>query len=168
MGSLPPHPPTSTADPTTCADEILPWQLTGPTSLSPSRHPKQTLTGCHAGCQWQQPTPSPAQSEPCGPSYDPVVTVPPSRYSPCTQASTSPALTSRRSCGVCSRPQASHQRKPPSTAATASGSGQPQRPRQPDSPAGSSRRQAAGKVRPTSDTSDLLRRPSLAWRRHWL
>ena len=76
VGSLPPHP--STADPTTCADKILPWQLTGPTSLSPSRHPKQTLTGCHAGCQWQQPTPSPAQSEPCGPSYDPVVTVPPS------------------------------------------------------------------------------------------
>ena len=118
MGSLPPHPPTSTADPTTYADEILPWQLTGPTSLSPSRHPKQTLTGCHAGYQWQQPTPSPAQSELCGPSYDPVVTVPPSRYSPCTRASTSPALTSRRSCGVCSRPQALHQRKPPSTAAT--------------------------------------------------
>ena len=44
---------------------------------------------------------------------------------------------------------------------------QPQRPRRPDSPAGSSRRRAAGKVRPTSDTSDLLRRPSLAWRRHW-
>ena len=60
-----------------------------------------------------------------------------------------------------------HQRKPRSTAATASGSGQPQRPRRPDSPAGSSRRRAAGKARPTSDTSDLLRRPSLAWRRHW-
>ena len=158
---------TSTYKYTTCAGEILPLQLTGHTSLSPSMHPKQTLTGRRTSCQWQQLTPSPAQSEPCGPSYDPAVTVPPSHYSPCTRASTSPAFTSRRLCGVCSRPQGSHQSKPPSTAVTASGSGKPQMLRRPDSPAGSSRWRAAGKARPTSDTFDLLRRPSLAWYQHW-